>query len=179
MQKLRLVRTGKVCEDAPRYTTPSQVYLECRGMIKLDREHFVALHLDGKNRMIAVETISIGSLNQAIVEPREVFKSAVYNNSAALIVVHNHPTGDPTPSPEDIMITNRLKEAGEIIGIRIIDHIIIGSSSFYSMAANGWRLVPNEIESAIASLRKKQSTVEKAKSRKKPAPRQRQAVTIQ
>ena len=89
---------------------------------------FLTMHLDGKNRIICIDLVSIGSLNQSIVHPREVFKTACLSNAAAIILVHQHPTGDPTPSSEDIAITRRMKEAGEIMGIKILDHIIVGES---------------------------------------------------
>jgi DNA repair protein RadC len=103
-------------------------------MSRLDREHFVVLHLDGKNRVIAKETVSIGSLNQSIVHPREVFKVAVHNGSAAIICAHNHPTGDPKPSIEDKTVTKRLAEVGAFLGIPILDHIIIGDGRYYSFS---------------------------------------------
>jgi len=132
MQTLKLVRAGKVCEPETRYSSPSEVYSLLRNMSKLDREHFVVLHLDGKNRVAAKETVSIGSLNQSIVHPREVFKAAVHNGSAAIICAHNHPSGDPKPSIEDKTITKRLVEVGGLLGIPILDHIIIGDGCYYS-----------------------------------------------
>jgi DNA repair protein RadC len=101
------------------------------------KEMFMTLHLDGKNRIIAMDLVSIGSLNQSIVHPREVFKTALLSNAAAIICVHQHPSGDPTPSSEDISITRRLKEAGEIIGIRILDHCIIGDGEYLSFVERG------------------------------------------
>ncbi len=92
------------------------------------REVFATIHLDSKNRLLCVETISIGSLNAAIVHPREVFKSALLSSAAAIVFVHNHPSGDPTPSREDLELTKRLQEAGELLGIRVLDHVIIGSN---------------------------------------------------
>ena len=99
------------------------------------KEYFFAIHLDGKNRICCIDEISVGSLNQSIVHPREVFKSALLSSAAAIIVLHNHPTGDTTPSREDIEITRRLKETGEVIGIRLLDHIVIGDNyaSFVEM----------------------------------------------
>jgi len=102
-----------------------------------DKEHFVALFLDSRNRVIAQRTISVGSLQANIVHPREVFKEAISRSSAALIVLHNHPSGDPTPSEEDRAITTRLKEAGSLIGIPLLDHIIIGSGKFVSLKEQG------------------------------------------
>lgn len=91
------------------------------------REVFATIHLDSKNRLLCVETVSVGSLSAAIVHPREVFKAALLSSAAALVLVHNHPSGDPTPSREDLELTQRLKEAGELLGIRVLDHVIIGS----------------------------------------------------
>ena len=97
----------------------------------------MALHLDGKNRILCYELISLGSLNQSIVHPREVFKSALLSSAAALILIHNYPSGDPQPSSEDLSITRRLKEAGELLGVRILDHLIVGDGTYYSFADQG------------------------------------------
>lgn len=120
-----------------RYTAPSQVYDTFSFLMQETKENFITLHLDGKNRIIAMDTVSIGSLNQSIVHPREVFKTALLSSAAAIILVHQHPTGDPSPSSEDIAITRRLKEAGEIIGIKILDHVIIGSGEYLSFVERG------------------------------------------
>jgi len=101
-------------------------------MRHLDREHFCALLLNTKHQVLAKETVSIGTLNSSMVHPRELFKFAVKRSAAALILVHNHPSGDPTPSREDREITMRLREAGAIIGIEVLDHIIIGDNKFAS-----------------------------------------------
>ncbi|WP_084024479.1 RadC family protein [Vulcanibacillus modesticaldus] len=106
-------------------------------MKHLKQEHFIALLLDTKNQIIAKETISIGSLNSSIVHPREVFKPAIKKSVSAIIVVHNHPSGDPTPSKEDIEVTNRLVEAGNILGIDLLDHVIIGDSRYISLKDRG------------------------------------------
>jgi DNA repair protein RadC len=119
-----------------RYTDPQQVFDAFRWLRNETKEYFISLHLNGKNSIVCIDIISIGSLNQSIVHPREVFKSALLSNSAALILTHNHPTGDPTPSREDLSITRRLKEAGEICGIPILDHIIIGDT-FTSFVSQG------------------------------------------
>jgi len=103
----------------------------------LDREHFRAVYLDRKNQIISIETISIGGLASSIVHPREVFKPAVKKSAAGIILVHNHPSGDPSPSQEDIEVTRRLVEAGRIIGIEIVDHIIIGDRDYLSMRGRG------------------------------------------
>ena len=124
-----------------RFTTPSQV-CEHLSYLKEEfrdrhKEYFMALLLDGKNRIITRAQISEGSLNQSLVHPREVFNVAVRASAAAIILLHNHPTGDPTPSPEDIEVTRRLSEAGQLMGIRVLDHIIIGEESLYSFADHG------------------------------------------
>ncbi|BCG60507.1 RadC family protein [Paenibacillus sp. URB8-2] len=103
----------------------------------LQKEHFVCLFLNTKNHVIAQETLSMGSLNASIVHPREVFRAAIKCSSASIICAHNHPSGDPTPSPEDIALTRRLLEAGEIVGIDVLDHLIIGDDGFISMKEQG------------------------------------------
>ncbi|GJL61675.1 MAG: hypothetical protein NPIRA04_03290 [Nitrospirales bacterium] len=104
---------------------------------ELDREHFVIVGLDAKHRIIGGSLIAIGSLTAAIVHPREIFKTAIAMNAAALILLHNHPSGDPTPSPEDHELTKRLAECGELLGIRILDHLIVGDNRYYSFADEG------------------------------------------
>ncbi len=104
----------------------------------LQKEHFVCLFLNTKNHVIGQETLSMGSLNASIVHPREVFRAAIKRSSASIICVHNHPSGDPTPSPEDIQMTARLVEAGQIIGIEVLDHIILGDQNFISLKEKGF-----------------------------------------
>lgn len=120
-----------------RYTAPQQVYETFRFLMQETKEMFLTLHLDGKNRIVCIDLVSIGSLNQSIVHPREVFKTALLSNAAAIICLHQHPSGDPAPSSEDISITRRLKEAGDIVGIRLLDHIIIGESNYTSFVESG------------------------------------------
>jgi DNA repair protein RadC len=103
----------------------------------LTTEHFVCLFLDTKNQVIAQETLSVGSLNASIVHPREVFKAAIVRSSASIICVHNHPSGDPAPSSEDVEITLRLVEAGRLIGVPVLDHIIIGDRKYASLKEQG------------------------------------------
>ncbi len=97
------------------------------------REHFKITMLDTKNNILGVEEVSVGNLNSSIVHPREVFKQAIKRSSSSIILVHNHPSGDPTPSKEDINITKRLVECGDILGIRVLDHIIIGDKRHISL----------------------------------------------
>jgi DNA repair protein RadC len=100
----------------------------------LEREQFVAVLLDGKNRILGFNIVSTGSLTAALVHPREVFKPAILASAAAIVLVHNHPSGDPEPSAEDRAITERLKQAGELVGIRVLDHVVIGEDSYRSFA---------------------------------------------
>ncbi|MDQ0495570.1 MULTISPECIES: RadC family protein [Paenibacillus] len=103
----------------------------------LQKEHFVCLFLNTKNHVIAQETLSMGSLNSAIVHPREVFRAAIKCSSASIICAHNHPSGDPKPSPEDVQLTRRLMDAGNIVGIDVLDHIVIGDGTFVSLKEQG------------------------------------------
>ena len=120
-----------------RYITPSQVYETFSFLMQETKEMFITLHLDGKNRIICMDIVSIGSLNQSIVHPRSVFQTACLSAAAAILCIHNHPSGDPTPSSEDISITRRLKDAGEIMGIRLLDHIIVGDGEYLSFVERG------------------------------------------
>ncbi|MFC3790420.1 DNA repair protein RadC [Paenibacillus sp. GCM10012307] len=104
----------------------------------LKKEHFVCLFLDTKNRVIAEETLSVGTLNASLVHPREVFRAAIKCSSASIICVHNHPSGNPAPSPEDIQMTKRLVEAGELVGIDVLDHIVIGDLQYTSLKEQGF-----------------------------------------
>jgi len=103
----------------------------------LDREHFEVLLLDAKNQVLGLELISVGILNSSLVHPREVFKVAIKRSAAGMVLVHNHPSGDPTPSPEDLEVTRRLLEAGRLLGIDVLDHIIIGENRFLSFREAG------------------------------------------
>lgn len=99
----------------------------------LNKEHFKIILLNTKNQIISIEEISIGNLNSSIVHPREVFNIAIRRSANSIILIHNHPSGDPTPSTEDINITHRLINAGDIIGIKVLDHIIIGDNNYLSL----------------------------------------------
>ncbi len=99
--------------------------------------------LDSKNRTIGYHTISMGSLSSSVVHPREVFKPAILENSAAVIFLHNHPSGDPAPSREDRECTNRLTAAAKILGIRVLDHIVFGETEYFSFADAGFLAIPS------------------------------------
>ncbi|ETT82460.1 DNA repair protein radC-like protein [Viridibacillus arenosi FSL R5-213] len=107
-------------------------------MTALLQEHFVVLFLNVKNQIIHKQTIFIGSLNASIVHPREIFREAVKRSAASLVCAHNHPSGNPAPSPEDIEVTKRIQEAGYIIGIELLDHVIIGDHQFISLKEKGY-----------------------------------------
>lgn len=131
-----MIRERQLLYNGNRLTMPEQAAEAfCSFVGNPDREYFIAFLLDGKNRITAMHQVSQGSLNQSIVHPRETFKAAILANAAAVILAHNHPTGDLTPSSEDIAITRRLKEAGELLGVRVLDHVIVdtdnGSSSSF------------------------------------------------
>jgi DNA repair protein RadC len=103
-----------------------------------DREHFIVVSLDTKNQPISINVCHIGSLNASIVHPREVMKSAILSNAASILVGHNHPSGMVEPSCEDIEVTKRLVEAGKIIGIDVLDHIIVGDGAYTSLKEKGF-----------------------------------------
>jgi len=125
--------------DRPVLKTPDDVSALVQGRLRgKKREHFLALMLDTRNQLIKVAEISVGSLDSSIVHPREVFKEAVSASAAMVIFVHNHPSGDPEASEDDIILSRRLAEAGEIMGIDVLDHIIIGDRKFLSMKREGF-----------------------------------------
>lgn len=129
---IKMVREGSILYNMRKISSPSDaVSLGKQFLEHSDREKLIACCLDTKNQPLSISVVSIGSLNASIVHPREVFKVAILSNAASIIIFHNHPSGDPSPSGEDINVTNRLKEAGKLIGVEIIDHIIIGSESSY------------------------------------------------
>ncbi|PYZ93954.1 hypothetical protein CR194_10730 [Salipaludibacillus keqinensis] len=107
-------------------------------MRHLNQEHFICLYLNTKNQVIHKQTIFIGSLNASIVHPREVFKEAFRYSAASIVCLHNHPSGDPAPSQEDIDVTKRLSESGKMLGIDLLDHVIIGDQRFCSLKEKGY-----------------------------------------
>jgi len=125
------VKSGSIAEKVVSNSSDIANYYMER-MKGLKREHLIAVFLDSKNKIINDKVISIGTLNSSLVHPREVFKEAIKNSANAIILVHNHPSGDCGPSSEDIEITNRVKEAGEMVGIKLLDHVIVGKDKHYS-----------------------------------------------
>lgn len=133
---LKMVKEDSALYEVPVIKSPTEVYQAAKQLLALHEEpeeHFCILCLNAKNKIVGIHTISIGSLNASIVHPREVFKAAMLNNANGIICLHNHPSGDPEPSRDDLEITRRLVKAGEIIGIEVLDHIIIGEQSYLSM----------------------------------------------
>ncbi|KXG77066.1 RadC family protein [Thermotalea metallivorans] len=118
----------KPCVKSPRDV--ANIFMEEMRYYK--KEHFVTILLNTKNEIISSENVSVGSLNASLVHPREVFVNAIKKSAASMILLHNHPSGNPQPSKEDIAITERLVEAGKIIGIEVLDHIIIGDGIYTS-----------------------------------------------
>ena len=110
-----------------------KLFKACMEFLDEEREHFLMLSLNTKNQLKAAHIISIGGLNMNIVHPREVFYFAIQDRAAAIVVGHNHPSGDPAPSQDDINITRRLKSGGELLGIDVHDHIIFGDTTFTSL----------------------------------------------
>lgn len=125
--------------NTPEYIrSPREVYELMFELQHKSTEHFYVICMNTKNRITRKELCSKGSLNATVVHPREVFNIAITNRASAIIVCHNHPSGDATPSREDIEMTKRLKEAGEVIGIDVLDHVIIGNGTFTSLKEQGF-----------------------------------------
>lgn len=130
--KLKLVKSSSRSVKVEVVKTPQEASQVFSAYLQgEDREHFVAVMLDSKNRVIGIHTISIGSLNESLVHPREVFKAAILANAAAIIVGHNHPSGDPTPSVQDVEVTRELSQAGKYLKIPVLDHVIIEHENRY------------------------------------------------
>jgi len=138
-QRLSLIRDGSLQSTWKRFSNSLEAFLFAQEQLyaDADREQFHVLLLDGKNRLIGVNLVSQGSLSTSVVCPREVFKAAILANSAAIIMTHNHPSGCPEPSQEDRNCTSRLCEAGKVLGIRVLDHIVVGQEVFFSFADSG------------------------------------------
>ncbi len=125
-------------EERTKISSPRDVYHQVGPALRDEkREHFIALLLDTKNGLLRQITVSVGDLSSSLVHPREVFTPAVRYSAASIIVSHNHPSGDPTPSPEDVQVTARLVEAGELLGITLLDHIIVGDARWVSLKEKG------------------------------------------
>lgn len=133
-------KTGLYEFNSRKIHSPQDAYNVVKAVLQLQdeaQEKFGIITLNSKQDVAGVHVISMGSLNSAIVHPREVFKAALLNNAASFICFHNHPSGDPAPSAEDIGLTKRLMEVGEIIGIEVLDHIVVGEDRFLSLKELG------------------------------------------
>jgi len=119
-------------DPIPLIRGPESVYELTHDIRNSNREHFVGFYLNSRNQVLRREIISIGSLNASIVHPREVFVPAIAVSAASLILAHNHPSGDPTPSEEDLAITRRIQEAGRLLGIELLDHLVVAREAYIS-----------------------------------------------
>jgi len=129
---------GLISADKPVIRTPGDAANLLMARLRYEtREHFIIILLSTKNHVLATPTISIGSLNASIVHPRELFREAINHSAAAVILVHNHPSGDPTPSCEDIDLTRKLIDVGKILEIHVLDHVIIGDNKYVSLKEKG------------------------------------------
>ncbi|GAB4218627.1 MAG: DNA repair protein RadC [Candidatus Microgenomates bacterium] len=117
------------------FVSPQDIFEQVREKItNYHKEHFLVVCLDNRNEVIAVEIVSVGTLNKSLIHPRETFEVAIKNHSAQIIICHNHPSGELIPSEDDLIVTKRLVEAGKLLGIEVIDHLIISKTSFFSFA---------------------------------------------
>lgn len=129
----------KISEKQKEIVKPEDIYkilksvLESEDLIDQDKEHFWVFHLDTRNKIKILELVSLGSLNMSIVHPREVFTRAVAERSSQILIAHNHPSDETSPSDDDLTLTKRLKQAGDILGIELIDHIIVSKNGFTSL----------------------------------------------
>jgi len=137
---LEIGRRVLAAAPAERYTvrSPTDVaHLLLAEMSHLEQEHFRVLYLDTRNHVLGIETVYVGSLNASYIRVADVFREAVKRSSAGVIVAHNHPSGDPTPSPEDVGVTQQLVSAGRLLGIEVLDHLVIGQQRFVSLRERG------------------------------------------
>jgi len=138
--RLLMVKDGSITTTWDRQVRQSKDVADLMAPLvaNLDREHFWVLLLNGKNVVVGLNLVSIGSLTAALVHPREVFVGALLGKAASIVLVHNHPSGDPTPSAEDLALTKRLCEVGDLVGIKVLDHIVLGEGgTFRSLADEG------------------------------------------
>lgn len=134
---IRMVREGSTKYENRHIGSPFDVYTLLKSFLEdIDREKLLVVCLNTKNQPINISTVSIGTLNSSLVHPREIFKTAILSNSNQIILAHNHPSGISVPSNEDKAMTNRIREAGTILGIELVDHIIIGDDEYFSFKEN-------------------------------------------
>lgn len=139
ISSLMLARMNlSVAQERFTIRSPNDAYEYLRDMEHLTQEHFVVLGLNTKNQILFRQTVFIGSLNACIVHPSPIFQLLIKRNCASAIVAHNHPSGNPSPSQEDIQVTKRLMEAGEVMGVEILDHLILGTDTYISLKEKGY-----------------------------------------
>ncbi len=136
-QLLLMVKEEAQRQDIERITSAQNVYSLLHEYSLMDREHFLMVTLDGASKVINTRVIHIGTINQSLVHPREVFRPAIQDNAVGVIIAHNHPSGTLEASRADVSITNRLKEVGKLVGIELLDHVILGAGGFYSFSEDG------------------------------------------
>jgi DNA repair protein RadC len=134
---VQLVRECEEDRSPARIGGARDVYGVLQELSERDREEFWTLHLDARHHLVGCEQTSVGTLSTSLVHPREVYKAAILSSAAAIIIAHNHPSGDPSPSPEDFAVSQRLYHAGEILGIPLLDSVIIGSCRYHSLRESG------------------------------------------
>ncbi|HZL16464.1 MAG TPA: JAB domain-containing protein [Polyangia bacterium] len=125
--------------SAPRLAGASDVYDQLADIRGADREHLVVLELNVRHRLIDKRVVAIGTLTGLEAHPREIFKHAIINSAAAIIIAHNHPSGDCTPSTADLELTGRLREVGSLVGIPLLDHLVVATAGYVSLAERNWR----------------------------------------
>ena len=136
---IKMVKESSFLYQTRQILSPNDAYEMIKEQLEgLDREQFIIACLNTKNEPTNISVVSVGSLNKAIVHPREVFKTAILSNAASVMAFHNHPSGETTPSQQDIQLTNRLYEAGELLSIKLLDHLIIGDGTFTSLKEKGY-----------------------------------------
>ena len=136
---IKMVKESSFLYQTRKISSPKDAYEMIKEQLEgLDREQFIIACLNTKNEPTNITVVSVGTLNKAIVHPREVFKTAILSNAASIMAFHNHPSGETTPSQQDIQLTNRLYEAGELLSIKLLDHLIIGDGTFTSLKEKGY-----------------------------------------
>ena len=136
---IKMVKESSFLYQTRTISSPKDAYEMIKEQLEgLDREQFIIACLNTKNEPTNISVVSVGTLNKAIVHPREVFKTAILSNAASIMAFHNHPSGETTPSQQDIQLTNRLYEAGELLSIKLLDHLIIGDGTFTSLKEKGY-----------------------------------------
>lgn len=135
---LKVSKRGKIRDPAPAITSPGEAAAAIvRPLRQADREEFWVIHMDNRHHPVAREVVAIGGSNITVIHPREVFRGSLLNGTVAIILAHNHPSGSPKPSKNDIDLTGRLEEAGQLLQIQVLDHLIVGGNDYVSLKSAG------------------------------------------